>query len=142
MISECRKYNLKLDDLQKHLFIIQNPQQITDKDINIMYNIGDIGINTCDGEGFGLCNFEQAGIGKPQIVPKIGGFRDFFTKNNSILINPKWTYYCDHSRDFVSGEAEVCDIDDYVSAMNYYYTHKDVLKKHGEKIRKKINNNY
>jgi len=29
------------------------------------YIIADIGINTCDGEGFGLCNFEQAGIGIP-----------------------------------------------------------------------------
>ena len=46
-----------------------------------MYNVGDIGINTCDGEGFGLCNFEQAGVGVPQIVPKVGGFLDFMQKS-------------------------------------------------------------
>jgi glycosyltransferase involved in cell wall biosynthesis len=143
ILSECRKYNISIDDFKKHLIVLQNPQQITDFDINIMYNVGDIGINTCDGEGFGLCNFEQAGVGVPQIVPNIGGFKDFFTKGqNSILIDPKWTYYCDHSRDFVAGEAEVCDIDDYVRAMEFYYTHPDTIKTHGAAARTNILTNY
>jgi glycosyltransferase involved in cell wall biosynthesis len=141
--SECRKYNITVEDFKKHLIILQNPQQISDFDINVMYNVGDIGMNTCDGEGFGLCNFEQAGVGVPQIVPNIGGFKDFFTKGkNSLLIDPKWTYYCDHSRDFVAGEAEVCDIDDYVSALEFYYTHKHVILSHGELARKNILDNY
>ena len=107
IISESRKYNVTLEDVQKHLIMIKNPQQLTDFDINVMYNAGDIGWNTCDGEGFGLCNFEHAGIGVPQIVPYIGGFKDFFYDSNSITIEPKWSLYCDHSRDFVSGEAEI-----------------------------------
>lgn len=143
ILSECRKYNITIEDFKKHLIVLQNPQQITDFDINIMYNVGDIGINTCDGEGFGLCNFEQAGVGVPQIVPNIGGFKDFFTKGqNSILIDPKWTYYCDHSRDFVAGEAEVCDIDDYVRAMEFYYTHPEVIQAHGKAARESILTNY
>jgi glycosyltransferase involved in cell wall biosynthesis len=142
MISECRKYDITFQDLKKHLIILQNPQQITDKEINIMYNVGDIGINTCDGEGFGLCNFEQAGVGIPQIVPKIGGFVDYLDASRSILINPKWTYYCDHSRDFVSGEAEVCDINDIVNALEYYYTNKKVRNEHGNFSREYILQNY
>uniref|UniRef100_A0A6C0BRW8 Glycosyl transferase family 1 domain-containing protein n=1 Tax=viral metagenome TaxID=1070528 RepID=A0A6C0BRW8_9ZZZZ len=142
MISECRKYDITFQDLKKHLIILQNPQQITDKEINIMYNVGDIGINTCDGEGFGLCNFEQAGVGIPQIVPKIGGFVDYLDASRSILINPKWTYYCDHSRDFVSGEAEVCDINDIVNALEYYYTNKKVRNEHGNLSREYILQNY
>jgi D-inositol-3-phosphate glycosyltransferase len=143
IVSECRKYNMTVDDFKKHLIMLQNPQQISDFDINIMYNVGDVGMNTCDGEGFGLCNFEQAGVGVPQIVPNIGGFKDFFTKGkNSLLIDPKWTYYCDHSRDFVAGEAEVCDIDDYVDALEFYYTHRDTLLLHGELARKNIIENY
>jgi glycosyltransferase involved in cell wall biosynthesis len=143
IVSECRKYNINVDDFKKHLIILQNPQQISDFDINVMYNVGDVGMNTCDGEGFGLCNFEQAGVGVPQIVPNIGGFKDFFIKGkNSLLIDPKWTYYCDHSRDFVAGEAEVCDIDDYVSALEYYYTHKETILIHGELARKNILENY
>ena len=143
IISECRKYDIKIEDLKKHLIILQNPQQISDFDINIMYNVGDIGLNTCDGEGFGLCNFEQAGVGVPQIVPNIGGFKDFFIKGkNSILIDPKWSYYCDHSRDFVAGEAEVCDVDDYVNALEFYYTHRKTILTHGEAARENIVSNY
>jgi len=143
IVSECRKYDIKIEDLKKHLIILQNPQQISDFDINIMYNVGDIGLNTCDGEGFGLCNFEQAGVGVPQIVPNIGGFKDFFIKGkNSILIDPKWTYYCDHSRDFVAGEAEVCDVDDYINALEFYYTHRKIISNHGEAARANILANY
>ena len=143
IVSECRKYDIEIEDLKKHLIILQNPQQISDFDINIMYNVGDIGLNTCDGEGFGLCNFEQAGVGVPQIVPNIGGFKDFFIKGkNSILIDPKWTYYCDHSRDFVAGEAEVCEVDDYVNALEFYYTHKQIIMTHGEAARANILTNY
>ena len=142
MISECKKYNISINDLQKHLILIKNPQQLTDYDINIMYNVGDIGWNTCDGEGFGLCNFEQAGVGVPQIVPHIGGFKDFFNKDNSLLIESKWSFYCDHSRDFVSGEAEVCDINDYVKALNFYHENKNVVKAHGKNAKEHICKNY
>lgn len=142
MISECRKNNIEFEEFKKHLILLQNPQQISDREINVMYNVGDIGINTCDGEGFGLCNFEQAGVGVPQIVPKIGGFRDFLSKQSSIMITPKWSYYCDHSRDFVAGEAEVCEVDDFVQALEYYYKNPTVRVKHGEKARKTILEEY
>ena len=142
MISECRKYDMTLEDIKKHLIIIQNPQQITDREINVLYNVADIGVNTCDGEGFGLCNFEQAGVGIPQIVPKLGGFLDFLTNERSIMIQPKWSYYTDHSRDFVSGEAEVCDVDDFVKAFDFYYKRKDLVASHGKLSRDHIMNNY
>ena len=73
----------------------------------------------------------------------IYGFKDFFIKGkNSILIDPKWSYYCDHSRDFVAGEAEVCDVDDYVSALDFYYTHRKMIIAHGEAARANILSNY
>jgi glycosyltransferase involved in cell wall biosynthesis len=142
MISECRKHGIDFDEFKQHLIILQNPQQISDREINVMYNVGDIGINTCDGEGFGLCNFEQAGVGIPQIVPKIGGFRDFLTKQTAIMVTPKWSYYCDHSRDFVAGEAEVCDVDDYVQALELYYNNPKIREKHGRKARRHILEKY
>jgi hypothetical protein len=142
MISESRKYNIRFDDLRNHLIIIQNPQQLTDYDINILYNVADLGFNTCDGEGFGLCNFEQAGLGVPQVVPHIGGFLDFFDKSNSIIIKPKYSFYRDHSTDVVSGEAEVCDVDDYVSALAFYYDDRPMIGIHGQRIRDKIISNY
>lgn len=143
ILSECRKYNLSVQDFHKHIIILQNPQQITDFEINVMYNVGDVGINTCDGEGFGLCNFEQAGVGIAQIVPHIGGFKDFFVKNeNSILIDPSQSYYCDHGRDYVGGEPEVCNVNDFVKGLEYYYENRSILEKHGIAARKKILTNY
>ena len=142
MTSECRKYNITFEELKKHLIIMQNPQQVTDREVNVLYNVGDIGVNTCDGEGFGLCNFEQAGVGIPQVVPKVGGFIDFLNKDSSIMIQPKWSYYTDHSRDFVSGEAEVCDIDDFVNAYEYYFKHRSIVSQHGIACRKNIVEKY
>ena len=143
ILSECRKYNITVQDFQKHIILLQNPQQITDFEINVMYNVGDVGINTCDGEGFGLCNFEQAGVGVAQIVPHIGGFKDFFVKNeNAILIDPILSYYCDNARDYVGGEPEICSPNDFANALEYYYNNRDVLIKHGDSARKHILHNY
>jgi hypothetical protein len=58
------------------------------------------------------------------------------------MINPKWSYYCDHSRDFVSGEAEVCDINDIVDALEFYYTNHNSRKEHGKLSREYILQNY
>jgi hypothetical protein len=43
-----------------------------DEDINMFYNVADVGVNSADGEGWGLCNFEQMGVGVPQVVPRGG----------------------------------------------------------------------
>jgi hypothetical protein len=141
-VSECRKYGLNPEETKKHLIIMNNPQKLTDKDVNVLYNCADIGINTCDGEGFGLCNFEHGAIGIPQIIPNVGGFKDCFDIKNSFLVTPKWSYYSDMSRDIVSGEAEVCDIDDYIRMMEHAYKNKSLLEKFGKKARELILEKY
>lgn len=142
IISETRKYNVTIDDFKKHLIVIKRPQQMSDFEINILYNVADVGLNTCDGEGFGLCNFEQAGVGVPQIIPNVGGFKDFFNKTNSMIISPVYSYYCDHSRDYVSGEAEICSVNDYVQALETYYTNLELRMEHGKNSRKNILSKY
>lgn len=141
MMNEAKKYKIEISQLKNHFIFIQNPQKMTDKEINIMYNVADIGWNTCDGEGFGLCNFEQAGVGIPQVVPYVGGFRDFFNENNSIPIPPKFSIYND-IKDVVGGELEMCAIDDYVDALEKYYQDRELVKKHGVQSRKEITEKY
>ena len=142
IVSESRKYGMTVHDVKKHLVVMQNPQRLTDFDVNVMYNAADVGINTCDGEGFGLCNFEQAGVGVPQVVPNIGGFRDFFDGDTALLLDPKWSFYCDHSRDFVSGEAQVCAVDDYVDALEYMLHNPSARNELGKNARRKIMTHY
>lgn len=139
---ELRKRGITLDEGMKHIILIDNPQQLSDHDVNILYNLADIGINTCDGEGFGLCNFQQAAIGIPQIVPNIGGFKDFFNKDRAFVIEPKYTLYIDSSRDGVGGESELCHWKDYADAIEYLYANPDEMKRLGTNAREYIIKNY
>ncbi len=139
---ELKKRGLTLEDGMKHLVLIDNPQQLTDEEVNILYNLADIGINTCDGEGFGLCNFQQAAIGIPQVVPAIGGFLDFFDKDTSALIEPTIHLYIESSRDGVGGESQLCDYKDFVDALEKYIENPSLIKEHGTNARKKIMEQY
>ena len=139
---ELIKRGSTLQEGMKHMILLDNPQQLSDEDVNFLYNVADIGVNTCDGEGFGLCNFQQAAIGIPQVVPHIGGFRDFFDENTALLVEPAMTYYVDNSRDMVCGEAELCRYSDFADAMIRYYENRDLMKQHGENGRKKIVSEY
>jgi len=139
---ELKKRKLSLEDGMKHLIIIDNPERITDEETNVLYNVADVGINTCDGEGFGLCQFEEAAIGIPQVVPRLGGFIDYFDDNCASLIDPRLAYYVDNTRDAVCGEALLCDYMDYVEAIEAYYLDKKLRAAHGQAARAKILKNY
>lgn len=139
---ELKKRGVSLEEGMKHIIVIDNPQQLTDEDVNILYNVANIGINTCDGEGFGLCNFQQAAIGIPQIVPKIGGFLDFFTEDRSSLILPKFNLYIDSGRDGVGGESQICEWMDFADAIDVMYGNKEDAIKKAEEARKYIIENY
>ena len=139
---ELKKRNLTLQDGLKHVVIIENPQKLSDYDVNIIYNVADIGINTCDGEGFGLCNFEQAAIGVPQVVPRLGGFQDFFNDDRCNFVDPTLAYYVDTTRDHVCGEALMCSYYDFVTAIESYYLDRKLLEAHGKACREHIPKTY
>ena len=139
---ELKKYGISMEKGMQHIIIIDNPQNQTDDDVNIMYSVADIGINTCDGEGFGLCNFQQAAIGIPQVVSHVGGFLDFFDESTAIVVKPKLTYYVDASRDGIGGEAELCDFRDFAEGIIRYFEEPELRKQHGEAARKKITEEY
>ena len=137
-----RRRNIPEDIGMKYLSTIPKPQQLSDRDINILYNACDIGLNTCEGEGFGLCQFEHLAIGCPQVAANIGGFKEFLNNNNSILVEPKWNYYIDNVRDGIGGMAEVSDPNDFADAIWKYYTNPDLIEKHGKTGKKEITENY
>lgn len=57
-----------------------------DDSINQLYNAADIGINTSNGEGFGLCQLEHMATGAPQVVMDIGGYRSFIDDTTGVLV--------------------------------------------------------
>ena len=84
---EMTKQNL--DPLMlSHLVLIDTspPNVIGDEGINQLYNVADIGLNTSDGEGFGLCQLEHMSTGAPQVVTDVGSFRSFLDETNSVFI--------------------------------------------------------
>lgn len=135
MKFEGARYGMDVGELRNFFTFIQSPQKISDAEVNVMYSVADVGWNTCDGEGFGLCNFEQAGVGKAQIIPNVGGFKDFFTKDNALIVEPSIGIYGDTSKDACGGFQELCTVDSYVEALETYYSNRDLLEKHGKQAR-------
>lgn len=135
---ELQKRGVPIEKAKGKLVIPGHPQMLTDMETNFLYNVADIGINTCDGEGFGLCNFEQAAIGIPQIVPALGGFLHFFDETNAIMIKPKLSIYVDSTHDGVGGEAELSAASDFADAIMKYYESPELMKSHGKAARRKI----
>jgi glycosyltransferase involved in cell wall biosynthesis len=139
---ELWKHKLTLEQGLKHVIFIDNPQQLLDDEINILYNVGDISISCADGGGMELCTYQQAGIGKAQITSYVGGIKDFFTEENSMILKPVITFYIDSARDGCGGEAELVNYMDAVDALEKYYSDANLRKKHGEICRKEINEKY
>jgi len=140
--QESYEYELDIEKLSQRFQIIDKPQMRTDLEINLYYNACQIGINSCNGEGFGLCNFEHAAIGKPQIVSNVGTFNEIFNKDNSILINPITTSYIPHMEHGLSGETDICNYKEFGEAIYTYYKNDELREKHGKNCRKTILKNY
>ena len=62
------------------------PQLLDDTAINQLYNVCDIGMNTSDGEGFGLCQLEHMYTGAPQLVTDVGTYRTFLPEEVAVYI--------------------------------------------------------
>jgi glycosyltransferase involved in cell wall biosynthesis len=69
--------------LTPHMNYMQAP---SDERLNLIYNAVDVGINTANGEGWGLVPFEHAMCKKPQIVPNHTSCKDIW-KGKGLLID-------------------------------------------------------
>jgi glycosyltransferase involved in cell wall biosynthesis len=140
--NEVKFRDVPLEYVMKTIITIQNPQGLSDRDINILYNACDVGLNTADGEGFGLCGFEGLALGKAQISAYVGGMREFFNENIALLVKPKINIYLDNKSAGIGGIAELTDPHDYAEAFWKYFSNPDLMEKHGYKGRQHILTNY
>jgi hypothetical protein len=72
------------------------PNLLDDGAINQLYNISDIGVNTSNGEGFGLCQLEHMYTGAPQLVTDVGTYSTFLPKTVA-------TYVSNNGREYFAG---------------------------------------
>lgn len=77
--NELKENNLNPVEFGSRVLFIDSASQniIPDDGINTLYNMSDIGINTSDGEGYGLCQLEHMYTGAPQVITDIGSYRSF-----------------------------------------------------------------
>ena len=115
------------------LMITEHSMAWDDSVINEIYSMSDVGITAADGEGFGLCQFEAMGVGIPQVVPYIGGFRDFCIPNhNSMCVQPKTELYLPLALSVIGGKSEIVEATDLALAAEEYLLDTDLREQHGK----------
>jgi glycosyltransferase involved in cell wall biosynthesis len=137
-VRELARRKVPIEFHINKLMITNTAMTYTDETINEMYAMADVGITAADGEGFGLCQFEAMGVGTPQVVSHIGGFRDFCTKENSMLVEPKMTCYIPNSQSGVGGMIEIIDPIELANAAETYMMDSELRKEHGMKARETV----
>jgi glycosyltransferase involved in cell wall biosynthesis len=140
--NEIKFRDVPFEYAKNTIISVNMPQQLSDRDINILYNSCDVGLNTADGEGFGLCGFEGLAVGKAQVSAYVGGMREFLNDDIAILIKPKVNIYLDLKGNGIGGVAEICDPHDVAEGFWRYFSSPDLMNKHAQRGRQHILTNY
>ena len=135
---ELKLRGISVEQFGGRLMLSSSDMNFKDEDINMFYNAVDAGISTADGEGWGLCHFEQMGVGVPQVVPDIGGFKEFCTPSNTVLVKPSVRYYMPTAFSPVGGEAHACSPHDVCLGMEEYVLNSEKRDAHGKAARESV----
>lgn len=108
---------------------------MTNEEMNMIYNAADVGLNSSIGEGWGLCNTEHAATGAPQIVPNHSACAELFGKNVGLLVDAPTdimqTHYMTVGR--------LPSTEDMAQKMGLFYSRRDIYKAHANACLKKFN---
>lgn len=135
---ELKKRGVPVEKFGQRLMLTNQDMVYRDEEVNMFYNVADVGISCADGEGWGLCSFEQMGVGVPQVVPAVGGYTEFCNAENAVVVQPKHRFYQPLVHCPVFGEAAVCDPHDVCIGIEEYLLDSEKRKKHGEAARAKV----
>lgn len=135
---ELKLRGANVEHFANRLMVTSQDMVYKDEDMNIFYNMADVGVSCAEGEGFGLCTFEGMSVGVPQIVPDIIGYREYCNEENSIIIKPTSRYYLPSMYSPVGGEAFAISPTDIASSMEKYMLENDLREMHGAKAKEKV----
>jgi glycosyltransferase involved in cell wall biosynthesis len=135
---ELKLHQASVDHYGNRLLVTSKDTCYRDEDINLLYNCGDVGVSCADGEGFGLCTFEQMSLGIPQIVPEIQGYTEYCLEENSLRVKPALRHYLAPSQNAVTGEAHVVNPEDVAKAMETYVFQEEIRTLHGKRGKEKV----
>jgi glycosyltransferase involved in cell wall biosynthesis len=132
---ELIKRGVSVEQNLGKLLITKTALNYTDETVNELYCMADCGVTAAEGEGFGLCQFEAMGCGVPQVVPDVGGFKDFCRPGNAVLVKPERAYYIPYSYSSLGGIAEVVNPADLCLGMEEYLLDSELRDAHGQAAR-------
>lgn len=135
---ELKAHGAAVELYGNRLLITAKDTCYKDDDINLLYNAGNVGVSCAEGEGFGLCSFEQMATGVPQVVPQINGYTEYCTEENSLLVKPSYRCYVPQSYHSVSGEAYMVSPEDVANAMEKYVVDEELRARHGRLAKEKV----
>jgi hypothetical protein len=135
-LDELRSRNVVIEQYANRLMVSNADMALPDTEINNLYNAADIGVTTSEGEGFGLCQMEQMGVGIPQVVPDILGLNEFCTPENSVIVPAKIVYHIPIGMGALGGKAYCCDPHEYCLGIEKYLLDSSLREKHGTEAKK------
>ena len=126
IIVECIRRGMNPEVVcDKHIFMNTRPLHLSDAGVNEIYNVGDVGMNTCCGEGFGLTTMEHAYFNRPQIVSGVPALKETLHGIGHIVEPIIWTTVS--SFESHSGDIAVFDSREFTKHLhNCYKTRNEV----------------
>jgi glycosyltransferase involved in cell wall biosynthesis len=126
------------EHFKNRLLLSAKEMTFTDDEIQMFYTIADVGISTADGEGFGLCAFEQMGHGVPQVLSNVVGHREYCKQDNGILVDTSLRTYMPVCLSGIGGDPRLVDPKTFADGMEQYVLHDDIRFLHGENAKKTV----
>ena len=119
-VEEISRQGLDVQFAMPKLLLIDSSSNtiMGDDFINQLYNACDVGINTSNGEGYGLCQLEHMFTGAPQIVVDTGSYRDFLNDDVAEFVPSNGYEYFPGSMP-LGVHAPTFSVDDITKAMSH-----------------------
>jgi D-inositol-3-phosphate glycosyltransferase len=141
--TECLRRGIPMDRVIGQILTPNGSlANVSDEIVNAMYCAADVGLNTCTGEGFGLCNMEHSALGAPQIVSDVGALHDIFGEGGAVLVKPRVAFATSKSQDGHGGIQYMCSADDFCEAMGHYFQGRELCQSDGLALKQRIREVY
>ena len=127
-----------VEPFANRLILMPKEMSYTDAEIGQLYQLADVGVSTADGEGFGLCAFEQMGLGIPQVLSNVVGHRAYCTADNSQLVDPVFRSYLPLCTTLLGGEVKLINPSMFTKAMERYVLDDKLRLAHGANAKKTV----
>jgi len=144
---ECMKRGIPVAEVQDRILSFPGGQggqggQVSDETINALYCATDVGLNSCTGEGFGLCSMEHAALGIPQIASAVGALPDIFAEGGALLIPPRAVLHTPRCLDEHTGEQGICSAEEFGDAMALLFRDQNLYTRHASWLREHMRQRY